>query len=124
MAGTRRSASRFAQSITKITQKKFERILVTQAIDKCDLSLTPTIVQKLWNYCNDDGMSYGDYVEQLTYLLFLKMVAKSATLSSVATSGPPRTSSSTSSCMWGPARAGRPGRRGGAGGGRGGGGAG
>ena len=33
------------------------------------------IVQKLWNYCNvlrDDGMSYGDYVEQLTYLLFLK----------------------------------------------------
>ena len=28
---------------------------------------TSTIVQKLWNYCNvlrDDGMSYGDYVEQ------------------------------------------------------------
>ena len=37
---------------------------------------TSSIVQKLWNYCNvlrDDGMSYGDYVEQLTYLLFLKM---------------------------------------------------
>jgi len=36
----------------------------------------PAIVQKLWNYCNvlrDDGVSYGDYVEQLTYLLFLKM---------------------------------------------------
>jgi type I restriction enzyme M protein len=35
-----------------------------------------TIVQKFWNYCNilrDDGLSYGDYVEQLTYLLFLKM---------------------------------------------------
>src|SRR5262249_46118656 len=34
------------------------------------------IVQRLWSYCNvlrDDGMSYGDYVEQLTYLLFLKM---------------------------------------------------
>jgi type I restriction enzyme M protein len=34
------------------------------------------IVQKLWNYCNvlrDDGVSYGDYVEQLTYLVFLKM---------------------------------------------------
>ena len=31
---------------------------------------------KLWNYCNvlrDDGVSYGDYVEQLTYLLFLNM---------------------------------------------------
>ena len=34
------------------------------------------VVQKLWNYCHvlrDDGLSYGDYVEQLTYLLFLKM---------------------------------------------------
>ncbi len=33
-------------------------------------------VQKLWNYCHvlrDDGLSYGDYVEQLTFLLFLKM---------------------------------------------------
>ena len=62
---------------------------------------TSTLIQKLWNYCNgprigrslarsparehagarvkprltlrDDGMSDGDYVEQLTYLLFLKM---------------------------------------------------
>ena len=37
---------------------------------------TSAVVSKLWNYCNvlrDDGMSYGDYVEQLTYLLFLKM---------------------------------------------------
>ncbi len=37
---------------------------------------TVQIVDKLWNYCNvlrDDGLSYGDYVEQLTYLLFLKM---------------------------------------------------
>jgi type I restriction enzyme M protein len=34
------------------------------------------IVQRLWNYCHvlrDDGVSYGDYVEQLTYLVFLKM---------------------------------------------------
>ena len=40
------------------------------------MSDTQQIVQKLWNYCNilrDDGLSYGDYVEQLTYLLFLKM---------------------------------------------------
>ena len=42
-------------------------------------TLTPhsrNLVQKLWNYCNllrEDGLSYGDYVEQLTYLLFLKM---------------------------------------------------
>jgi type I restriction enzyme M protein len=34
------------------------------------------IVQRVWNYCNvlrDAGLSYGDYLEQLTYLLFLKM---------------------------------------------------
>lgn len=34
------------------------------------------IVQKLWSYAHllrDDGLSYGDYVEQLTFLLFLKM---------------------------------------------------
>ena len=37
---------------------------------------TASIVQKFWSYCKalrDDGMSYDDYVEQLTYLPFLKM---------------------------------------------------
>ena len=37
---------------------------------------TATIISKVWNYCNmlrDDGVGYGDYLEQLTYLLFLKM---------------------------------------------------
>ncbi len=36
-----------------------------------------TIGQKLWNYCDvlrDAGLSYGDYLEQLTYLIFLKMM--------------------------------------------------
>jgi type I restriction-modification system DNA methylase subunit len=40
------------------------------------MSNSPQLVQKLWNYCSilrDDGLSYGDYVEQLTFLLFLKM---------------------------------------------------
>jgi len=37
---------------------------------------TSTIGNKIWSYCHtlrDDGVSYGDYLEQLTYLLFLKM---------------------------------------------------
>ena len=37
---------------------------------------TNSLVTKVWNYCHtlrDDGVSYGDYLEQLTYLLFLKM---------------------------------------------------
>jgi type I restriction enzyme M protein len=39
------------------------------------------IVDKLWNYCSvlrDDGLSYQDYLEQLTYLLFLKMADERA----------------------------------------------
>ncbi|HOB62423.1 MAG TPA: class I SAM-dependent DNA methyltransferase [Candidatus Competibacteraceae bacterium] len=37
---------------------------------------TSTLIQKVWNFCHtlrDDGVSYGDYLEQLTYLLFLKL---------------------------------------------------
>jgi type I restriction enzyme M protein len=37
---------------------------------------TSGIISKVWSYCNtlrDDGVGYGDYLEQLTYLLFLKM---------------------------------------------------
>ena len=34
------------------------------------------VVQKIWGFCNvlkHDGVNYGDYIEQLTYLLFLKL---------------------------------------------------
>lgn len=37
---------------------------------------TSSVVSKVWSFCNplrDVGVSYGDYLEQLTYLLFLKM---------------------------------------------------
>ena len=40
---------------------------------------TSNIVQKLWNCCNvlrDDGMSYGDYVEQRAYLMFLNLAER------------------------------------------------
>lgn len=39
-------------------------------------SNTLSVLSKIWSFCNtlrDDGVSYGDYLEQLTYLLFLKM---------------------------------------------------
>jgi type I restriction enzyme M protein len=42
-------------------------------------STTRDIVAKLWNLCNvlrDDGVTYTDYVTELTFLLFLKMLAE------------------------------------------------
>jgi type I restriction enzyme M protein len=41
--------------------------------------ITREIVAKLWNLCNvlrDDGVTYTDYVAELTFLLFLKMLAE------------------------------------------------
>jgi type I restriction enzyme M protein len=40
---------------------------------------TSEIVNRVWNYAHvlrDEGVGYGDYVEQLTYLIFLKMSAE------------------------------------------------
>ncbi|RFC36186.1 MAG: N-6 DNA Methylase [Candidatus Nitrotoga sp. SPKER] len=40
------------------------------------MNATATIVSKVWSFCTtlrDDGVGYGDYLEQLTYLIFLKM---------------------------------------------------
>ena len=42
-------------------------------------NVTADIVAKLWNLCNilrDDGITYNEYVTELTYLLFLKMLAE------------------------------------------------
>ena len=44
--------------------------------------VTHDIVQKLWNLCNilkDDGVTYHQYVTELTYLLFLKMAEETGT---------------------------------------------
>ena len=41
------------------------------------MTTSTSVGQKLWNYCNvlrDAGLSYGDYLEQLTFLIFLKMM--------------------------------------------------
>ena len=47
---------------------------------------TAEIVQKLWNLCNvlrDDGITYQDYVTELTYILFLKMAQETGTESKI-----------------------------------------
>jgi len=45
-------------------------------------TVTHDTVQKLWNLCNvlkDDGVTYHQYVTELTYLLFLKMAKETGT---------------------------------------------
>ena len=45
-------------------------------------TITTDIVAKLWNLCNvlkDDGVTYHQYVTELTYLLFLKMAKETGT---------------------------------------------
>lgn len=46
------------------------------------MTITHDIVQKLWGLCNvlrDDGITYHQYVTELTYLLFLKMMQETET---------------------------------------------
>jgi len=48
---------------------------------------TQEIVSKLWNLCNvlrDDGITYHQYVTELTYILFLKMAKETDTESKFA----------------------------------------
>ena len=47
---------------------------------------TREIVAKLWNLCNvlrDDGITYHQYVTELTYILFLKMARETGTESAI-----------------------------------------
>lgn len=47
---------------------------------------TQEIVSKLWNLCNvlrDDGITYHQYVTELTYILFLKMAKETSTESQI-----------------------------------------
>lgn len=56
------------------------------------MSQETTRVTKVWNYAHvlrDQGTSYGDYVEQLTYLLFLKMDYERVQYSKAQSSIPP-----------------------------------
>jgi len=51
------------------------------------------LVSKVWNYAHvlrDQGISYGDYIEQITYLLFLKMDAEREELLGEASAIPPQ----------------------------------
>ena len=54
---------------------------------------TDSIISKVWSFCNthrDDGVGYGDYLEQLTYLIFLKMADEYAIPPTSGTSVCPR----------------------------------
>jgi type I restriction enzyme M protein len=51
-------------------------MLIQLPVTKKLIMSTNQIVSKVWSFCDtlrDDGVGYGDYLEQLTYLLFLKM---------------------------------------------------
>ena len=56
------------------------------------------VVQKFWGFCHTlrhDGIDYGDYIEQITYLLFLKMAdERGIDLSRIAEAGP------KTDCSW------------------------
>lgn len=70
-----------ANAEVSITDYPITQFLITQSRTDHRLTLVtnPTtldIVGKLWNLCNvlkDDGVTYHQYVTELTYLLFLKM---------------------------------------------------
>lgn len=54
---------------------------MSNASEAQNSAMSREIVNKVWNYAHvlrDDGVGYGDYVEQITYLIFLKMADERA----------------------------------------------
>src|SRR5438477_10425242 len=59
------------------------------------------VVQKLWGFCHTlrhDGIDYGDYIEQITYLLFLKMADERGIDLSAVHRGAPE--DAAADCSW------------------------
>ena len=60
----------------------FYSIRAVNPVKKHFRRLMTDIVTKLWGFCHTlrhDGIDYGDYIEQLTYLLVLKIVDEKET---------------------------------------------
>ena len=66
--------------------------------------MTTDVVTKIWGFCHTlrhDGVNYGDYIEQITYLLFLKMAdERSVTLPSYKTLDERTNKAVDVSCDW------------------------
>ena len=59
------------------------------------------VVQKFWGFCHTlrhDGIDYGDYIEQITYLLFLKMADERAI--DLSRMGVPQDAAAAIDCSW------------------------
>ncbi|MEO6191757.1 MAG: class I SAM-dependent DNA methyltransferase [Thermoanaerobaculia bacterium] len=59
------------------------------------------VVQKFWGFCHTlrhDGIDYGDYIEQITYLLFLKMADERAI--DLSRMGVPQDAVAAIDCSW------------------------
>jgi hypothetical protein len=68
-------------------------------------SHTHDIVAKLWNLCNvlkDDGVTYHQYVSELTYLLFLKMAKETDREEGIPAAAPATTCGPSPPCCSGP----------------------
>lgn len=80
--GTKKQSSITTPKKKDQNSKTNTAILVKPVTSLTTGNLTQDIVAKLWNLCNilkDDGVTYHQYVTELTYLLFLKMAKETNT---------------------------------------------